>query len=93
MTFITVHVEVSCLLRFTLGVNLGAQFGSGKLLCLLIFTPATNSRAHTSQFGSSGLILCWSRIRKNVTHREQNTENKHTEKAIAEASLIPWMPG
>ena len=50
MTFITVGVEVSCLLRFTL---------------------AANSVAHTLQFSDGGLILCWSTIRKNLTHREQ----------------------
>ena len=72
MTFITVGVKVSCLLRFT---------------------PTTNLVAHTSQFGDGGLILCWSRIRKNVTHREQRTKNKHTEKAIAEATLILWIAG
>ena len=46
MTFITVGVKVSCLLRFTL---------------------AASSVAHKSPFGDSGLILCWSRIRKFVT--------------------------
>ena len=49
MTFITVGVEVSCLLKFS---------------------PAANSVAHTSQFSDGSLILCWSRIRKFVTHRE-----------------------
>ena len=49
MTFITVGVKVSCLLRFTL---------------------AASSVAHKSPFGDSGLILCWSRIRKFVTYRE-----------------------
>ena len=70
ITFITVCVKVSCLLRFAQGANSGAhtsQFGSGKVSCLLRFTPAANSRAHTSQFGDGGLILCWSRIRKFVT--------------------------
>ena len=83
MTFITVHGEVSCLLRFPPGVNSGActsQFVSGKVLCLLIFTPTANSVAHTLQFGDSGLILYWSRIRKFVTHREhtygEQTENR-----------------
>ena len=71
-TFITVRVEVSCLLRFT---------------------SAANSEAQISQFRDGGLILCWSRIRKNVTHREQRTENKHIEKAITEVTLIPWIAG
>ena len=48
ITFITVRVEESCLLRFTL---------------------AANSGSHTSQFGSCGLILYCSRIRKYVTYR------------------------
>ena len=45
------------------------------------FTPAANSRAHTSQFGSSGLIIYWSRIRKFVTYRIRKnvTENWQTE--------------
>ena len=82
MTFITVGVEVSCLLRFT---------------------PATNSVAHTSQYGDGGLILCWSRIRKFATyiqrtHREHTEKNRkqtdrQTEKAITEATLIPWITG
>ena len=55
-----------------------------------------------SQFGDGGLLLYWSRIRKNVTHREQRTyiytENpqitdKKTEKAITEATLVPWITG
>ena len=66
MTFITLHVEVSCLLRFTLAVN---------------------SVAHTSKFGDSSHILYWSRIRKNVTHIQR------TEKTITEATLIPWIVG
>ena len=70
MTFITVDVEVSCLLRFT---------------------PAANSVAHTSQFGDGGLILCYSRIRKFVTYIY--TENRQTEKAITEATLILWIAG
>ena len=55
MTFITVRVEVSCLLRFTPGVNLGAhtsQFGSGEVSCLLRFTLAANLRVNT--YCSSG---------------------------------------
>ena len=59
MTFITVGVEVSCLLRFT---------------------PAANSVAHTSQFGDSGLILCWSRIRKFVTYREHTENTQRTDR-------------
>ena len=31
-------------------------------------------------------------LEKNVTYT-QRTENKHTEKAIAEATLIPWIAG
>ena len=57
MTFITVHLEVSYLLRFTL---------------------ASNLVAHISQFGDGGLILYWSRIRKNVTQRE-HTHREQTE--------------
>ena len=74
MTFITVWVEVSCHLRFTL---------------------AANSVAHTSQFSDVGLILCWSRIRKFVTHREHTYRqtDRQTEKAITEATLIPWIAG
>ena len=70
MTFITVRVKVSCLLRFT---------------------PAANAVAHISQFGDGGLILCWSRIRKNVTQREHTYI--HTEKAFTEATLILWITG
>ena len=65
MTFITVGVEVSCLLRFTL---------------------AASSVAHKSPFGDSGLILCWSRIRKFVTYIQRTY--RQTEKAIKEAPLI-----
>ena len=64
-----------------------------KVSYLFRLTLAANLVAHTLKFGDGGLILCWSRIRKNVTHREQRTENKHTEKAIAEAHLIPWSAG
>ena len=93
MTFIKVCVEVSCLLTITPAANSVAhtsQFGSGEVTCLLRFTSAANSAAHTLQFGSSSLISYWSRIRKNVTHREQ-TENRQTEKAITETTLIPWI--
>ena len=73
MTFITVRVEISCLLRFTLAANLVA---------------------HTSQFGDDGLILYWSRIRKNVTHTQRiNRKKLKTEKAITEATLILWITG
>ena len=41
-----------------------------KVSCLLRFSPAANLGAHTLQFGDGSLILCWSRIRKFVTHRE-----------------------
>ena len=68
MTFLTVRVEVSCLLRFTLAANLVA---------------------HILQFSDSNLILYWSKIRKNVTHREHT--DIQTEKAITEATLIPWI--
>ncbi len=57
MTFITVGVKVSCLLRFTSGAN---------------------SRSHISQFGDGGLILYWSRIRKNVTN-PRRTHIQRTE--------------
>ena len=70
MTFITVDVEISCLLRFT---------------------PAANSVAHTSQFVDGGLILYWSRIRKFVTYIQRTY--RQTEKAITEATLIPWIAG
>ena len=63
-----------------------------KVSCLPRFTPAANSVAHTSQFGDGGLILYWSRIRKNVTHRQTDIERR-TEKAITEAILIPWIAG
>ena len=46
------------------------------------------------QFGSSGLILYWSRVRKNVTQPKRTytaKENINTEKAIIEANLIPWV--
>ena len=59
MTFITVGVKVSCLLRFTLGTNLVAK---------------------TSQFGDSGLILYWSRIRKNVTHTQRTDREQRTDR-------------
>ena len=62
-----------------------------KVPCLLRFTLAANLVAHTSQFGDSGLILCWSKIRKFVTHTEHT--DRHTEKAITEATLIPWITG
>ena len=58
MTFITVHIEVSCLLRFTL---------------------ATISVAHTSQFGDGGLIIYWSRIRKFVKYRIRY-KGEHTDR-------------
>jgi len=53
------------------------------------------------QFGSGGHVLCCSRIRKNVkyrirkniTYREQRTDRQRTEKAITEATLIPWIAG
>ena len=70
MTFITVGVEVSCLLRFT---------------------PSANLIAHISQFGDGGLILCWSIIRKFVTYIQRIY--RQTEKAITEATLIPWIAG
>ena len=48
--------------------------------------------AHISQLCDSGL---WSRIRKFVTQlAKENTQRTHreqTEKAIAEATLIPWI--
>ena len=69
-----------------------------KVSCLLRFTLATNSVAHTLQFHDNGLILCWSRIRKFVTQREhtygEKTENRQRiEKAITEATLILWIAG
>ena len=70
MIFITVCLELSCLLRFT---------------------PAANLVAHTSQLRDGGLILCWRRIRKFVTYIY--TENSQREKAIKEATLIPWIAG
>ena len=60
-----------------------------KVSCLLRFTLAASSVAHKSPFGDSGLILCWSRIRKFVTHREHT--DTQTEKAITEATLIQWI--
>ena len=71
MTFITVGVKLSCLLRLTLAANLVA---------------------HTSQLRDGGLILCWSRIRKFVTY-PRRTQREHTEKAITEATQIPWIAG
>ena len=62
-----------------------------KVSCILRFTPATNSGAHISQFRDGGLILYWSRIRKNVIYREHT--DRQTEKAITEATLIPWIAG
>ena len=38
-------------------------------------------------YGGSHILYC-SRIRKNVTSRE--TENKHTENSITEATLSPY---
>ena len=55
MTFITVWVEVSCLIRFTL---------------------AANTVAHTSQLRDGGLILYSSRIRKFVTENTQRTDRE-----------------
>ena len=49
---------------------------------------AANLRVHISQFGDRGLILYWSRIRKKFN---KPTENRQTEKAITEATLIPWI--
>ena len=80
-----------CLLNLTLNEKSSShslQFAF-EVSCLFRFTPAANSGSHTSQFGSGGLILYWSRIRKFVTHR-QTTENRRTdreqrtEKAITE---------
>ena len=73
MTFITVGVKVSCLLRFTL---------------------AANSVAHTSQFRDGSLILCWNRIRNFVTyilrtHREHTENRQRTDNSKPEATLIP----
>ena len=94
MTFITVCVKVSCLLRFTPAANSGAhtsQFGPGKVSCLLKFTPAANSESHTSQFGSGGHLLYWSKIRKFVTHRQRREKREQrTEKSITEATLLPY---
>ena len=55
MTFITVRVNVSCLLRFT---------------------QAANSGAHTLEFGDGILILYWSRIRKNVTNPQRTDRQR-----------------
>ena len=58
--------------------------------------PSANSGSHTSQFGSGGLILYWSRIRKFVTYRIrkkcniQRTDRQRREKAITEATLLPY---
>ena len=56
--------------------------------CQLRFTLAANSVAHTSQLRDGGL---WSRIRKFITHREHT--DRHTDKAITEATLNPWIAG
>ena len=53
-----------------MGANI-SQFRSREVSCLLRFTPVSYLRAHTSQFGSGGLILYWSRIRKNVTQPQR----------------------
>ena len=91
-----VCVEVSNLLTFTLAANLGAhtsQFGSGEVSCLLRFTLGANSGSQISQFYDGGLILYWSRIRKNVTHTQRTENRQRTEKVITEATLIPWITG
>ena len=69
-----------------------SQFWSSEVSCLLRFTPATNLRAHALQFGSGDLILYWSRIRNTVT-QPKRTYIQRTEKAITEATLIPWTAG
>ena len=71
MTFITVCLQVSCLLRFT---------------------PAANLVAHTLQFGDDGLILCWSRIRKSVTHRE-HTDREFNYRGHSNPRLIIGLSG
>ena len=76
ITFNTVRVKLSCLLRFTLASNSGAnasQFGSGKVSCLLRFTPATNSRAHTSQLWS-GEVLCLHRFTLTTNSRAHTSQ-------------------
>ena len=46
----------------------------------------------SSQCG--GHVLYCSRIRKNVTEKTQRTDREQrTEKAIREATLIPWIAG
>ena len=66
-----------------------------KVSCHLRSTPAANLVAHKSKFRDGGLILCWSEIRKFVTHREYTDiqTDRQTEKAITEATLIPWIVG
>jgi len=49
--------------------------------CLLRFTLAANSVAHTSQFGLTYIFT------KNIQ------TDRQTEKAITEATLIPWIAG
>ena len=60
--------------------------------CLLRFIPVTSN---TSKFRDGGLILCIRSIRKNFTHREHTDieTDRQTEKAITDATLIPWITG
>ena len=63
-----------------------------KVSCLFRFTPGTNYGAHGLQLRDGGLLLCWRKIRKFVTQGEHTeniqTENRHKETAIKEATLI-----
>ena len=79
-----------CLLSFTLIMTFSVEVS-----CLLKFTLAANSVAHTLQFSDGNLILYLSKIRKFVTHREHTYihTDRQTEKAITKATLIPWIVG
>ena len=81
-----------CLLNLTLNKKSSLHTITVRIevSCLLRFTPATNSVAHTSQLRDGGL---WSRIRKFVTQpAKENTQRTHreqTENSKPEATLIP----
>ena len=77
MTFITVHLEVSCLFRFTLAANSLAhtsQFGDGGPILYY-----SRIRKYVTY-----------RIRKNVTYIQRTENREQTKKPITEATLLPY---
>ena len=88
----------ACMIIHILFIQTSQLHSRSVLICLLSITLTTKSASHTSQFimpcGSH--ILNCSRIRKNVTHREQRTHgqrDRQTENSITDATLIPWITG